>query len=79
MTIGDKIRHIRAFRGYTQSQLGKMVGLSGDRIRQYENDVRKPKPELLQKIVKALNVDESVLSEINITTFDDVYAYFFPA
>ncbi|MCI1751020.1 MAG: helix-turn-helix transcriptional regulator [Megasphaera cerevisiae] len=54
-----------------------MVGLSGDRIRQYENDVRKPKPELLQKIVKALNVDASSLSDIDLTTFDDIMHIFF--
>lgn len=60
-----------------QAELGKMVGLSGDRIRQYENDVRKPKPELLQKIVKALNVDASSLSDIDLTTFDDIMHIFF--
>lgn len=72
MTIGDKLRRIRTFRGYTQAELGKMVGLSGDRIRQYENDVRKPKPELLKKFVTALDVHMSAISDINITTFDDI-------
>lgn len=72
MTIGEKIRRIRTFRGLTQAQLGNMVGLSGDRIRQYENDVRKPKPDLLQKIVTALNVDSAALADIDITNFDEV-------
>jgi transcriptional regulator with XRE-family HTH domain len=72
MTVGEKIRRIRTFRGLTQAQLGNMVGLSGDRIRQYENDVRKPKPDLLQKIVTALNVDSSALADIDITSFDEV-------
>lgn len=72
MTLGHKIQEIRKFRGYTQAGLGKMVGLLGDRIRQYENDVRKPKPALLQKITTALNVSPAALSDINIATFDQV-------
>jgi len=43
MTIGEKIRKYRTFKGLTQAELGKMVGLSGDRIRQYESDVRTQK------------------------------------
>ena len=43
MTLGDKIRKYRTLKGLTQAQLGSMVKLTGDRIRQYENDVRKPK------------------------------------
>ena len=43
MTLGDKIRKYRTLKGLTQAQLGSMVKLTGDRIRQYDNDVRKPK------------------------------------
>lgn len=71
-TIGNKIRCIRKFRGCTQAELGKMVGLSGDRIRQYENDIRKPKEELLKKLAIALKVNLAAISDTNISNFDDV-------
>ena len=34
MTLGDKIRKYRTLKGLTQAQLGSMVKLTGDRIRQ---------------------------------------------
>ena len=72
MTIGDKIRFYRTLRGYTQADLGKMVDLPGDRIRQYENDVRTPKADMLKAIADALNVDVAALSDINITSEEDI-------
>lgn len=62
MTIGEKIRKYRTFKGITQAALGKMVGLSGDRIRQYENDVRTPKDGKLFEIADALGVNALALS-----------------
>lgn len=46
MTIGQRIKKIRIFRGMTQKELGTMMGfgLNGDiRIAQYESGVRTPK------------------------------------
>ena len=77
MTIGQKIKRIRVKRGLTQSELGEKVSLTGDRIRQYENDVRCPKPEMLQKIADALNVNIRAISD---PSFNDaasaIYALF---
>ena len=72
MTIGQKIRYYRTLRGYTQADLGKKVGLMADRIRQYENDVRTPKEDKLIKIADALDVDVAALSDINITSAEDI-------
>lgn len=72
MTIGNKIRLFRDLRGYTQAELGQKVGLPGDRIRQYENDVRTPKADLLQSIADALDVDVEALSDINIESEVDI-------
>ena len=55
MTLGDKIRKYRTLKGLTQAQLGSMVKLTGDRIRQYENNVRKPKDGKLFEIADALD------------------------
>lgn len=63
MTVGDKIKKARMLRGLTQAELGAMVGMPGDRLRQYECDVRKPKPDKMDMIAKALNVDIHSLSE----------------
>ena len=77
MTIGQKIKRIRLKRGLTQSELGEKVSLTGDRIRQYENDVRCPKPEMLQIIADALNVNIRAISD---PSFNDaasaIYALF---
>lgn len=72
MTIGEKIRHIRNLRKITQAELGKMVHLSGDRIRQYENNVRTPKLDKITEIAHALDVDVSALSDIDITSTLDI-------
>lgn len=61
MTIGEKIRKMRMLRDYTQAQLGSKVHLTGDRIRQYENDVRSPKEGKLQEIADALDVNVSAI------------------
>ena len=69
MTIGNKIRLFRDLRGYTQAELGQKVGLPGDRIRQYENDVRTPKADMLKAIADALDVDvkEIILNKMEKT------------
>ena len=77
MTIGQKIRNLRKLRGLTQAELGSMVGLPGDRIRQYENDVRTPRIDKLTAITKALGADPSALSDINIKNESDIMHVFF--
>ena len=51
MTVGDKIRKIRTFRGMTQKELGVAIGLeekgADNRVAQYETDYRVPKKVLL--------------------------------
>lgn len=61
MTLGDKIRKYRTLKGLTQAQLGSMVKLTGDRIRQYENDVRKPKDGKLMEIAEVLEINPTTL------------------
>lgn len=61
MTVGEKIRVIRTFRGMTQKELGLSVGFdkkgADNRIAQYETDYRVPRKEMLVKIALALNVN----------------------
>lgn len=81
MTVGEKIRRIRSLRGMTQKELGIRAGFSSGtadaRIRQYEIGKMKPKADKLQRIADALDVNISALSDINITSLEDVMQIFF--
>ena len=77
MTIGNKIRFFRNLRGFTQAELGEKVNLPGDRIRQYENDVRTPKADKLKDIADALDVDVAALSDIDIKSEEDIMQILF--
>lgn len=57
MTIGEKIKQARKKAGYTQKELGEKLGISQVRVAQYENGIRNPKIETVNKIAKALNVE----------------------
>lgn len=61
LETGKRIRKIRTNKGMTQSELGALVGLSADRIQQYENGYRRPKNNLLMKIAEALKVSPLAL------------------
>ena len=54
MTIGECIQQARKKTGISQKELGARLGVSGSMIGQYENDLRRPKAETVQKIADAL-------------------------
>ena len=60
MTLGEKLKRIRTFRGMTQKDLGVAVGFdekgADNRIAQYETNYRVPKEDLLKKMAKVLRV-----------------------
>ncbi len=65
MTIGEKIKRIRQHRKMTQKELGDAVGLTANRIAQYEMGYRVPKDTLVEKFVEALKVSRESLLENN--------------
>ena len=81
MTVGDKIRKIRTFRGMTQKELGLAVGFeekgADNRIAQYETNYRVPKRELLDKIAEALRVDRQNFYTIAPGSAEDFMRTFF--
>lgn len=81
MTLGEKIKTYRKMRGLTQKELGLRVGFSestaDSRIRKYENNLMKPKVELRKKLAKVLDVNISVLSDIDISSEEDVMQVLF--
>lgn len=80
MTLGKKIRKYRVLKGLTQRELGLAVGFSeataDSRIRKYELDIIKPKDSMREKIARALEVDLSAISDIDIATYEDVMLVF---
>ena len=65
----------------TQNELGVKIGFSSatadSRIRKYESNKMAPKEEIRTKLVEALDVDESALTDINIQSFEDVMQVLF--
>lgn len=81
MTLGEKIKEYRLLHDMTQKELGMKVGFSAvtadTRIRQYEKDVMAPKSDIRNKLIQALDVDKSALSDIDIRSIEDVVRLFF--
>ena len=63
MTTGEKIKRIRLHRKMTQKELGDAVGLTANRIAQYEMGYRVPKAALLEKMAEAMKVAYLALNE----------------
>ena len=54
MTLGELIQSSRKKAGLTQVELGKMLGVSGSMIGQWESNLRNPKSETIGKIASVL-------------------------
>ena len=61
MGIGFRIKEARERLGLTQTELGKLVGVTGSSITNYENNTSHPKEPVLYKLIKVLNVDANYL------------------
>lgn len=81
MTLGEKIRKYRMLKGWTQKELGIVVGFSAatadSRIRKYERNQMAPKEDMRVKLAKALEVDLSALSDIDVSTYEDAMQVLF--
>ena len=77
MTVGEKIRTFREYRGLTQDQLGKLSGIHGGTIRKYELGIRNPKQEQLIKIANGLGISVSLFYDLDIETYGDIASLLF--
>ncbi|TFB54059.1 helix-turn-helix domain-containing protein [Cryobacterium sp. Sr3] len=57
ITLGLRVRHFRAERGFTLDQLGEQVGMAGSQLSLIENGRRSPKLSTLQDIATAVDVE----------------------
>ena len=63
MTTGELIKQARKQSNLSQKELAEKLGVSASMIGQYENDLRNPKLDTLQRIANALNVPISSLTD----------------
>jgi transcriptional regulator with XRE-family HTH domain len=56
MTFGSRVATIRKEKKMSQSDLGKIAGISGDIVGKYERDEMKPSIETATKLAAALDV-----------------------
>ena len=61
VALGQRLRHVREARGWTQAQLAAAVGLTQDAISLYERGKRSMRVETLVDIARALDVPLSLL------------------
>lgn len=55
--IGKRIKELRKSHGLSQKELGKLIGVSGSMIGQYETGQRRPKIETIMRITSALGIE----------------------
>lgn len=61
MGIGYRIKEARENLGLTQTELGKIVGVTGSAITNYENETSHPKEPIMYKLIETLKVDANYL------------------
>lgn len=64
MTTGERIKAARKAASMTQAELGAKLGIAYQTVAQWENGLRQPKYETLQKIADALQTTPSALKGV---------------
>lgn len=78
MSFGNKLKEIRKLRGFTQKELGVVLGFpiatADIRIAQYESGSRNPNKKLFEQISAVLNVNPAVFmpEKLEIECLEDV-------
>ena len=55
MSIGEKIKKLRTYKGLTQELFAKEIGISRSYLSDLENNRKSPTIETLEKIAKKMN------------------------
>ena len=64
MSIGKNIAYYRRKKGFTQSELGEMLGVSNQAVSKWESEMTMPDIMLLPEIAKALGVSLTDLYDV---------------
>lgn len=70
MAIGDNIKHYRKSQNLTQKQLAERANIAVITLQQYEAGKRSPRPQQLENLAKALNINSNMLIFTNSTELD---------
>lgn len=61
MSFGSRLRERRESLGLKQNELGKLLGVTGSAVGNYENGVSSPRADILYKAFDVLNCDANYL------------------
>ncbi len=61
MGIGKRLKEAREKAGLTQEELGKMIGVTGSSITNYEKETSHPKEPVIYALIDALEVEPNFL------------------
>ena len=87
MTIGNKIKLLRANKGVTQEQLAEHLHISGQAVSKWENETSTPDITMLPLLAEyfGITIDELMDYKLNALTdkekfikFSANYGFFFP-
>ena len=67
MTIGENIRRIRSKAGLTQEEFGKIAGVSGMAVSQWENGRAVPRMGAVERIASSLRIPKASIIDENVT------------
>ena len=68
MGIGRRLKEAREKAGLTQDALGKLVGVTGSSITNYEKETSHPKEPIMYALINALGVDANFLFQDCVNT-----------
>lgn len=77
MADGGRIRELRTRRGLLQRELAEMAGVTESAVRNYELGLRTPRPQHLEAIARALEVDPASLVDYGVDTARDALEVLF--
>lgn len=60
-TMAERIKEVRKEKKYTQAEFGKRIGVAGNTVTGYENNIRKPSDAVIISICREFNVNEEWL------------------
>lgn len=70
MIVGSRLRDARKKAGYTQEQLGNLIGVGKSAICCYENETRNPALESVKELVEVLGVTADYLLGTDVLVID---------
>lgn len=72
MNLGERLKRVREEKGLAQNFVAKKLGIANTTLSGYENNDRKPDPDMLKKLADFLNVSTDYL--LGRTTEKDGYS-----